>query len=209
MERRPRDSWRNTTHDWAGTVDLDHLRRIGRDPVRYAPAGVRHLILEVVAYAADEAEDNGGGRCRVTLHDDGFVSVADDGRGTDTRLDHRGEVVKKPIMATRDLRFFDHPEAQALPDGHPRRGMSVVAALSERLIHTNRRDNGAWEQRYERGVPVTGLVPVDLAGATGTTVRFLPLRSLSAVSVPDVGELTRLGAAWPHLTLEVHDRRSL
>jgi len=99
------------------------------------------------------------GHCVVTLHADGSVSVADNGRGTDTRYDDRGRPIKKPVIATRDLRFFDFPDAQRLPDGHPRRGMSTVAALSEWLTHTNRRSNGAWTQRYEHGVPVTDLVP--------------------------------------------------
>lgn len=35
-----------------------------------APGGVRHLILEVVAYAAKEAECNNGGRCVISLHAD-------------------------------------------------------------------------------------------------------------------------------------------
>jgi DNA gyrase subunit B len=52
--------------------------------------------------------------------------------------------------------------------------MSVVAALSQWLVHTNRRHNGAWTQRYENGVPVTDLVVVDGDGKTGTTVHFMP-----------------------------------
>ncbi len=189
-------TWQNTTHDWANTVDGDHLARIRQDPERFAPGGVRHLILEVLAYAADEAEHHADGRAIVTLHPDGSVSVADNGRGTDTRVDDQGHTVRKPVMATKDLRFFDHPDAQRLPDGHPRRGMSVVAALSEWLVHTNRRQNGSWTQRYEHGIPVTDLVPVagdDTPGTTGTTVHFRP--TLSAIS-----ELTC--DAWPHLTVE-------
>lgn len=207
MEIRPRGSWQNTTHDWASTVDLDHLQRIRQNPALFAPGGIRHLILEVVAYAADEAECGNGGQCRVTLHADGSVSVADDGRGTDTRLDDHGEALKKPIMASKDLRFFDHPDVQFLPDGHPRRGMSVVAALSTELIHTNRRRNGAWAQRYEHGVPVTGLDPITRDGVTGTTVRFLPSAFPPAANAPTADELTRLASSWPHLALDIHDRR--
>ncbi|MCX4545931.1 ATP-binding protein [Streptomyces sp. NBC_01565] len=155
-------------------MDADHLALIRSDPAAYAPGGIRHLILEVVAYAADEAESQGGGSWTVTFHADGSVSVADDGRGTDTRFDAHGRPVKKPVMATKDLRFFDHPEAQLLADGHPRRGMSVVAALSEWLVHTNRRAGGAWVQRYEHGVPTTGLTPIPDDGTTGTVVRFRP-----------------------------------
>lgn len=197
-----RASWRNTTHDWAGTVDLAHLAGIRRDPAAFAPGGAWHLVLEVVAYAADEAEYGGGGRCRVTLHPDGSVSVADDGRGTDTRFDEHGHVVKKPVMATKDLRFFDLPEAQILPDGHPRRGMSVVAALSEWLVHTNRRHNGSWTQRYEHGSPVTGLEAVPDDGTTGTVVHFLPGKRLRAEGWAQ-GDVGALAAAWPHLSVEV------
>jgi topoisomerase-4 subunit B len=74
-------------------------------------------MLEVLAHAADEA--GCAGRAEVTLHADGSVTIADDGRGTDTRRDAHGRPVKKPVMATPDLRFFDHPNAQTLSDGPP------------------------------------------------------------------------------------------
>ncbi|GGX18757.1 hypothetical protein GCM10010297_45290 [Streptomyces malachitofuscus] len=202
-----RASWVNTTHDWHGTVDADHLRHIRRTPGDFAPGGPGHLVLEVVAYAADEAASRGGGRCVITLHADGSVSVRDDGRGTDTRTDEHGRVVKKPVMATKDLRFFDLSETQRLPDGHPRRGMSVVAALSEWLIHTNRRINGTWTQRYEYGVPVTGLEPGETDGTTGTCVRFLPDRALRPGWSLTTDDLARWSEHWPDLTVLLDDRR--
>ncbi|MGW4641852.1 hypothetical protein ACWEN6_25265 [Sphaerisporangium sp. NPDC004334] len=197
-----RSSWRNTTHDWATDVDLGHLAGIRGNPAEFAPGGVRHLILEVLAYAADEAASTGAGRCTITLHPDGSISVADEGRGTDTRFDEQGRPVKKPVMASKDLRFFDDPGAETLPDGHPRRGMSVVAALSEWLVHTNRRLSGSWIQRYEQGVPVTGLETVAGDGATGTTVHFLPDLHLP----PLADDLRRLADGWPGLVVTVDDR---
>ena len=135
LVRDSRTPWENTTHDWAAAVDHEHLEQIRQQPATYAPGGVEHLILEVLAYAADEAESMGrAGRGIVTLCADGSVSVADDGRGTDTRIDAAERVIKKPVMGTKDLRFFDDPDAETLPDGHARRGMSVVAALSKWLI---------------------------------------------------------------------------
>jgi DNA gyrase subunit B len=199
-----RTPWRNTTHDWASEADLDHLAQIRRDPVQFAPGGLRHLILEVLAYAADEAECNGGGRCTVTLHPDGSVSVDDDGRGTDTRIGEDGRLVKKPIMASKDLRFFDHPDAQVLPDGHPRRGMSVVAALSDWLVHTNRRRSGAWTQRYENGVPVTDLTPITDDGRTGTLVHFRPSAGTANALTPQELRCTML---WQHLSISIDDQR--
>ncbi|MEU4443695.1 ATP-binding protein [Actinosynnema sp. NPDC050801] len=162
-------------------------------------------MLEVLAYAAEEALSTGSGRAVVTLHVDGSVSVADNGRGTGTRVDDRGRAVRKPVMATKDLRFFDAPQPPPLPDGHPRRGMSVVAALSRWLVHTNRRGNGAWSQRYAHGIPVTDLVPVPGSGTSGTTVHFLPDPTLVPGSRIPARELHYLVAFGPHLTVEIND----
>lgn len=167
------ERWATTTHDWALAVDETHLAHVRADP-RYAAGGVEHLVLEVLAYADEEAESQGRvGHVVVTRHDDGSVSVADDGRGTDTRFDDAGRPVRKPVMATKDVRFFDAAEPPALPDGLARRGMSTVAALSTWLEHTNRRRDGSWTQRYEHGVPATELVELPPSPGTGTTVRFL------------------------------------
>lgn len=198
--------WKATTHEWADSPDVDHLEQIRRQPGVFAPSGLMHLVLEVLAYAADEAVSNGFGRGVVTLHRDGSVAIADNGRGTDTRVDHRGRKVEKPVMATRDLRFFDSPNAAILADGHPRRGMSVVAALSEWLIHTNRRLNGSWTQRYEHGIPVTDLTPIPDDCTIGTVVHFLPSRALVSNSHISASKLRRLAASFrPLLPVEVYD----
>jgi topoisomerase IV subunit B len=110
-------NWRNTTHDWARDLDLEHLEQIRRDPAVFAPSGILHLIFEVLAYAAEEAISNGSGQALVPLHCDGSVSVADNGRGTDTRVDDQGRTFKKPVIATKDL---STPQGQccSLTDTH-------------------------------------------------------------------------------------------
>ncbi|MFC3451999.1 hypothetical protein [Amycolatopsis speibonae] len=133
--------------------------------------------------------------------------MADNGRGTATRVDEQGQTAKKPIMSTKDLRFFDFPDAQLLPDGHPRRGMSVVAALSDWLVHTNRRHEGSWTQRYEHGVPVTDLIPIAEDGTTGTTVLFHPQEDLRTAAQPSASTLKRWAGSWPQLSTETLDRR--
>ena len=199
--------WRNTTHDWAAGVDLAHLTAIREHPAEFAPTGAIHLVLEIVAYVADEAACGHVERCVVTSFADGSIAIVDDGRGTDTRHDGGGGVVKKPVLSSRDLRFFDAPQVQTLPDGHPRRGMSVVAALSQWLVHVNRRENGSWSQRYEHGVPVTGLVEIADDDTTGTTVHFQPDPRLPGLEV-DLGELSRLASAWGFLNVEIRDHRA-
>lgn len=104
-----RDSWVSTTHDWsAAEVDVAHLGAIRRDAADGPEAGgLLLLVLGVLAYAAEEAEDRGQrGSCSVTIHADGSISVADDGRGTDTRRDQHGAVIKKPVIASDGSALF-------------------------------------------------------------------------------------------------------
>ncbi|MFD1860680.1 hypothetical protein [Aeromicrobium camelliae] len=187
--RTSRHEWAPTTHAWASEVDAAHLRQIRSAPQQYAPDPL-HLVLELLAYPVDEAPYIERQHIVVTLGADGSVSIADTGRGTDTRFDDEGLAVRKPIIATKDLRFFDHPDAETLADGHPRRGVSVVAALSEWLVHENRRAAGAWTQRYEQGVPVTGLEPINSDAPTGTTITFRPDPRLVPGRL-DIGEVRR------------------
>ena len=189
-----RSTWANTTHDWAMTVDREHLQLIRDRAGQYAATGVPHLVLEVLAYANDEAESLGRrGHCTVTSHGDGSISVADDGRGTDTRRDEHGRIIRKPVMATKDLCFFEGTTA-VLPDGRARRGMSVVAALSSWLEHTNLRVDGGWTQRYEHGIPIADLAEVASSANTGTTVRFRP--DVELVSAEPLDPTLYAGFPW-------------
>ncbi len=85
--------------------------------------------------------------------------------------------------------------------------MSVVTALSDRLVHHNRRHNGAWTQDYRDGLPVTDLLPVASDGTTGTIVTFWPAASVQP-SAAALDTTSRALSVWPHLTIEVVDRRN-
>lgn len=185
------------THDWSTPVDTEHLDEIRRDAVALAPGGPLHLVLEVLAYPVDEAREGTTTHVRVVLHADGSVSVEDDGRGTETRVDPDGVARVKPVMATRDLRFYRADDAPVLPDGHRRWGISVVAALSTWVVHTNRRAEGGWRQRFEHGVPSGPLDVLPPAPATGTVVHFRPDPDLvpGSVAADDLREAARAYAA--------------
>jgi len=100
-----------------------------------------------------------------------------------------------PARARSRVDLFDYPLGK------------VVAALSEWLVHTNRRQDGAWSQRYEYGLPVTDLLALSNEGdTTGTTVRFRAAPAVTPIELPDLVELARVG--WPHLSVEIRDERS-
>ncbi len=169
-----------------------------------------------IARRADWDESLHAGAYRVStrganLDQVGFIhasfpeQVAEAGRGTQTRFDEPGEPVHKPVMSTKDLRFFDDPAAPVLPDGHRRRGISVVAALSTWLVHENRRAEGSWTRRYEHGVPVGDLEVIPAATASGTTVHFMPGDEVVPARA-DAAAL-RLIARFPHLAVTVEEQR--
>lgn len=168
-----RATWTVTTHDWAVDLDEDHLRSIQKAREDYVSGGRRHLILEILAYANDEAEALGRvGLALVKTSADGAVSVTDNGRGTDIRIDAEGLIVRKAVMSTKDVRFFDSAEAPELPDGLARRGISTVAALSSMLVHESHRASGSWSQRYRHGIPDVDLQRLSPQSRTGTRVAF-------------------------------------
>lgn len=206
-----RASWPTTTHSWARDVDPEHLDDYRRRADELAPTGVLHLVLEVLAQADDEAESQGTtGRAAVTIEEP-WVRVADDGRGTDTRRDEHGRPIRKPVMATADVRFQDAESSgegspAALPDGHPRRGLSLVAALSTELIHQNRRREGSWAQTYRHGHPESELVELPAAESTGTTVSFRP--EVWNLDDDAVATLERLASEFTHLEVGIEHRTS-
>lgn len=180
-----------STHDWSEPFDTDHVFEIQNDVEQFAKGGVAHLVLEVIAYAVDEAVMGTTDQIHVGLHKDGSVCVSDNGRGTAVR-EVSGQPMVKPIMATRDLRFFGIADAPVLPDGLVRSGISVVAALSEWVIHTNRRSNGSWTQRYEHGLPSGELTAISGDGSTGTSVCFQPSQAIFGGEVVDASDLRHI-----------------
>lgn len=191
--------WTTTTHDWSVGVDAVHLAEARRLAESLGSGLPVHLVLEVLAYADDEAEALGRrGRVSVDLRDR-EVEVADDGRGTDTRRDERGRPVRKPIMATKDVRFFDADAPPLLPDGLPRRGMSTVSAMSPLLLHENRRTEGSWSQSYVHGVPQDGLREGPPADRTGTSVTF----RLPSGEMPGAEQVRELAAGYAHIDVTV------
>jgi DNA gyrase subunit B len=194
--------WVTTTHEWSKDVDYAHLDDARRAVGDINTPEIVHMILEILSYADDEAAARGTSGHAVVRVGASEISVTDDGRGTDTRRDRDGSVVRKPVMATKDVRFYGNDAAPLLPDGARRRGMSTVAAVCPELVHENQRVDGAWSQTYEYGVPTKALAEVEGDRKTGTTVR---LRGINAQLIERVAArpLRTLTAKFDHLDVSV------
>ncbi len=161
--------------------DLEVLK--GLEPVRRRPGMYtsterpNHLVQEVVDNSVDEAIAGYAGRIDVTLHDDGSVTVEDDGRGMPVDK-HKGERVSGvEVILTRlhaGAKFSN--KSYRFSGGLHGVGVSVVNALSSRLEVTVKRDGKEWRMTFADGEKSSDLAAVGTVGQrnTGTRVRFWP-----------------------------------
>jgi topoisomerase-4 subunit B len=155
----------------------------GLEPVRKRPGMYTsterpdHLAQEVIDNAVDEAIAGYASEILVTLHADGSLSVADDGRGMPVDL-HKGE--KLPgveVILTRlhsGAKFSD--KNYRFSGGLHGVGVSVVNALSSKLEVWVKREGKEHHMAFANGYKKSNLKMVGTVGQrnTGTTVRFWP-----------------------------------
>ncbi len=160
----------------------------GLEPVRKRPGmyigstdvtGLHHLVWEIVDNGIDEALAGHATYVTVTMLADGGIKVRDNGRGIPT-----GTVTKTGLSGVETALTVLHAGGKFGGGGYKVSGglhgvgVSVVNALSTKLVVRVFQKGNIYQQEFAIGAPQTKLVIVGKSDETGTEVTFYPDASI-------------------------------
>lgn len=170
-------------YDASSITVLEGLEAVRKRPGMYigsvSAKGLNHLIYEIVDNAVDEHLAGYCSKITVTLEEDGSATIEDNGRGIPVGMHEKGISAERLVFTTLHAGGkFDHSVYKTSGGLHGV-GSSVVNALSSHLTIRVKSGGNIYEDKYEKGNPITplinGLLPIiGKTRGSGTWINFLP-----------------------------------
>jgi len=154
----------------------------GLEPVRKRPGmyigstgieGLHHLVWEIVDNGIDEALAGYATEVKVEMLEDGAIRVFDNGRGIPTDIHPKtGKSTVETVLTVLHAGGKFGEGGYKVSGGLHGVGVSVVNALSTKLIVNVYRDGKSYTQEYERGTPKADLKMIGKTDRQGTEITF-------------------------------------
>lgn len=156
---------------------LEGLEPVRKRPGMYigstGPRGLHHLVYEVVDNSIDEALAGFCDEIHVMICPDESILVRDNGRGIPVEVHPKtGKTTLETVLTVLHAGGKFGSGGYKVSGGLHGVGVSVVNALSEWLVATVEVDGKKYQQRFERGNPVTELEVTGETDRRGTTIHF-------------------------------------
>lgn len=195
---------------------LEGLEHVRRRPAMYigdvSVRGLHHLVYEIVDNSIDEAMAGYCTEINVSVNEDNSITVVDNGRGIPVDM-HPTE--KKPavevVMTVLGAGGKFDKNTYKVSGGLHGVGASVVNALTEWCEVQVRRNGKIYQQKYKEGKAVSKVLEIGKSKDTGTTVDFLPdktiFKKISWSFETLSGRLRELAFLNSNLRITLEDKR--
>ena len=175
--------------------------------------GLHHMIYEVVDNSIDESMAGYCDTIDIEITSEGSCIVSDNGRGIPVDM-HPTEKIPAATVVLTVLHAggkFDK-DTYKVSGGLHGVGVSVVNALSKKLVATIKRDGNIFRQEFSKGIPVSDLDVVKTTNRMGTTIEFWPDDEIFEILEFDDEILSKrfreLAYLNPKITINFKDNRT-
>lgn len=194
---------------------LEGLEAVRKRPSMYIGSisgrGLHHLVSEVVDNSIDEALAGFCDTIKVTINQDNSITVVDNGRGIPVDMHKTGKPAVEVVMTVLHAGGKFGDGGYKVSGGLHGVGVSCVNALSEKMEVEVRRNGKKYGIEFMRGKTSRPLYEIGDADSTGTTVHFIPDKSIFTETVYDYDilrlRLRELAFLNKGVTISLQDER--